>query len=527
MSNTKSRTRLFLNNKRTSNTSTKDSFNSLENKNQIVLNKGPWTEKEDQLLKKWVKENGPYNWTKCSEFIKGRSGKQCREHWNNSLDPNLTKGQWTTEEDLLIMIFYEKYGGSWKRIIPVFPSRTENSIKNRFFSQLRKLASKNQQTGRKEYSTKFGLDTLKKFLPQATEMAKEQYFAEKKTNEKELEQYINEIDKLVKNRKKGIKFIDFDLLKNKKKGNNIIDVNENNEENIYDKEENMSTAKKNKKRKGKKKLEQSIKKEKIIEIDSEKDETLAKEGLLTYDETIPSIDAKKRKISNNSDNNNNININKTFKTKKSKDKKNIFINENVNKEINNVNKEIDNENVNKEINNVNKEIDNENKDNFLAPINNNKINYNKIIENRTKKENNEDRFHEFKIDKNIKEDDLDSKGSIEEIDKHLIDNKQIESTDKQTANFYKFFRNRIYRRIDSKKIQNNIEKGRLINPCISFENNEFVAPNYIINKNKNEEKFEKKNSINNSNGIFGEFKNKFSFGYHSPWTRRLSSRTYD
>ena len=37
----------------------------------------------------------------------------------------------------------------------------------------------------------------------------------------------------------------------------------------------------------------------------------------------------------------------------------------------------------------------------------------------------------------------------------------------------------------------------------------------------------KKNSINNSNGIFGEFKNKFSFGYHSPWTRRLSSRTYD
>ena len=253
MSYSKSRTKLFLNNKRTSNASTKDSFHSLENKNQIVLNKGPWTDKEDQLLKKWVKDNGPYNWTKCSEFIKGRSGKQCREHWNNSLDPNLTKGQWTTEEDLLIMIFYEKYDGSWKRIIPVFPSRTENSIKNRFFSQLRKLASKNQQTGRKEYSTKFGLDTLKKFLPQATEMAKKQYFSEKKTNEKELEQYINEIDKLVKNRKKGVKFIDFDLLKNNKKGNNIIDVNENNEENIYDKEENMSTAKKNKKRKGKKK----------------------------------------------------------------------------------------------------------------------------------------------------------------------------------------------------------------------------------------------------------------------------------
>ena len=519
MSYSKSRTKLFLNNKRTSNASTKDSFHSLENKNQIILNKGPWTDKEDQLLKKWVKDNGPYNWTKCSEFIKGRSGKQCREHWNNSLDPNLTKGQWTTEEDLLIMIFYEKYDGSWKRIIPVFPSRTENSIKNRFFSQLRKLASKNQQTGRKEYSTKFGLDTLKKFLPQATDMAKKQYFSEKKTNEKELEQYINEIDKLVKNRKKGVKFIDFDLLKNNKKGNNIIDVNENNEENIYDKEENMSTAKKNKKRKGKKKIEQSIKKEKIIEIDSEKDETLAKEGLLTYEETLHSLDTKKRKISNNSDNNNNIN--KIFKTKKSKDKNNIFISENVNKEI-------DNEN---------KETDNENKDNFLAPFNNNKINYNKIIENRAKTENNEDRFHDFKINKNIKEDDLDSKGSIEEIDKNLIGNKQIiEKTEKATVNFYKFFRNGINRRIDSKNIENKIMKGKIYIPCISFENNEYFDSNYMKNNNKNkhEEKLEKMNSINremknflnfNSKGI--EFKNKPSFGFHSPWTRRLSSKTYE
>ena len=107
-----------------------------------LLNKGPWTEKEDQLLIKWVQKHGPSNWTKCSEYMKGRSGKQCREHWNNSLNPDLLKGQWTSEEDLLIMIFYKKYGGSWKKIIPIFEKRTENSIKNRFFSQLRKLASK-------------------------------------------------------------------------------------------------------------------------------------------------------------------------------------------------------------------------------------------------------------------------------------------------------------------------------------------------------------------------------------------------
>ena len=79
------KTKIFLNNKRlVSNSSTKDSYN----KNQI-LNKGPWSDKEDQLLRNWVEKHGPFNWTKCSEYIKGRSGKQCREYWNNSLDPNL------------------------------------------------------------------------------------------------------------------------------------------------------------------------------------------------------------------------------------------------------------------------------------------------------------------------------------------------------------------------------------------------------------------------------------------------------
>ena len=133
---------------------------------------------------KKIEKNGACNWTKCSEYIKGRSGKQCREHWNNSLDPKLIKGQWTSEEDLLILIFYEKYGGSWKKIIPIFDKRTENSIKNRFFSQLRKIASKYQQSRKKEYSSRFGLEDLKNFLPLATDLAKKKFFSENNNNQK-------------------------------------------------------------------------------------------------------------------------------------------------------------------------------------------------------------------------------------------------------------------------------------------------------------------------------------------------------
>ena len=96
---------------------------------QPGLVKGPWTAQEDAKLFDWVKRQGPTKWTLCSEIIPGRSGKQCREHWNNSLNPEVKKGYWTSEEDFLIMFFYKKYNGSWKKIIPIFNKRTENSIK--------------------------------------------------------------------------------------------------------------------------------------------------------------------------------------------------------------------------------------------------------------------------------------------------------------------------------------------------------------------------------------------------------------
>ena len=75
------------------------------NKIKRGLKKGQWSVYEDKLLRQWVKENGPKKWEQCGRFIHGRSGKQCREHWNNCLNPELVKGDWTTEEDFLIMYF--------------------------------------------------------------------------------------------------------------------------------------------------------------------------------------------------------------------------------------------------------------------------------------------------------------------------------------------------------------------------------------------------------------------------------------
>jgi len=198
-------------------------------KKQLLRPKfGTWDQEEDQLLKQWVKDNGPYNWTKCAEFMKNRTAKQCREHWKNSLDSNLIIGNWTSEEDLLIMKFYKKYE-SWRKMIPMFENRTENSIKNRFFSQLRKIAIKKRPANRKEYGTKYGLDILKTFLDEGIKQAEEKYYTENKGMTKEgFGKYMVQIENLIKNRKKGQKFIDLKSLKRK----NLNVTNNKNEINI-------------------------------------------------------------------------------------------------------------------------------------------------------------------------------------------------------------------------------------------------------------------------------------------------------
>lgn len=39
-----------------------------------------------------------------------RTGKQCRERWQNHLRPNIKKGNWTRQEEELIRVMFESYG---------------------------------------------------------------------------------------------------------------------------------------------------------------------------------------------------------------------------------------------------------------------------------------------------------------------------------------------------------------------------------------------------------------------------------
>ena len=219
----------FLSKKRKECPSTKI-IDEKKRKEKKRIKLGPWDDEEDKILDEWVKKHGPQKWTKCAELIKERTGKQCREHWNNKLKSNLTKGNWTSEEDLLIMRFYVKYK-SWKKIIPIFEDRAENSIKNRFFSQLRKIAVNKQDPENKEYGIKIKLNRLTQFIDEAYREAEDRYFNENKNMTKEdFEEYISKIEQELNNKeikkKNIIKYIDLKSIKN-----NIIANKSNSQKN--------------------------------------------------------------------------------------------------------------------------------------------------------------------------------------------------------------------------------------------------------------------------------------------------------
>uniref|UniRef100_A0A7N0VFI5 Uncharacterized protein n=1 Tax=Kalanchoe fedtschenkoi TaxID=63787 RepID=A0A7N0VFI5_KALFE len=51
--------------------------------------KGQWTHEEDRLLVQLVDRYGIRKWSIIAQLLPGRIGKQCRERWHNHLRPNI------------------------------------------------------------------------------------------------------------------------------------------------------------------------------------------------------------------------------------------------------------------------------------------------------------------------------------------------------------------------------------------------------------------------------------------------------
>lgn len=106
---------------------------------QQLLKKGPWTVAEDAILKDYVGKHGEGNWNAVQKNSGlQRCGKSCRLRWANHLRPNLKKGSFSPDEEMLILQLHADFGNKWARMALHLPGRTDNEIKNYWNTRIKR-----------------------------------------------------------------------------------------------------------------------------------------------------------------------------------------------------------------------------------------------------------------------------------------------------------------------------------------------------------------------------------------------------
>ncbi|XP_051123259.1 myb-related protein 306-like [Andrographis paniculata] len=106
---------------------------------KLGMKKGPWTPEEDIILVSYIQQHGPGNWRAVpTNTGLMRCSKSCRLRWTNYLRPGIKRGNFTEDEERMIIHLQALLGNRWAAIASYLPQRTDNDIKNYWNTHLRK-----------------------------------------------------------------------------------------------------------------------------------------------------------------------------------------------------------------------------------------------------------------------------------------------------------------------------------------------------------------------------------------------------
>lgn len=98
---------------------------------------GLWTPEEDSILRE-KREIYGRKWGIIATFLPGRQGRQCRERYVRHLDPKRKKGEWSEQEEAILIGMHESYGNKWASISKELPGRSDNDVKNHWYSTIQR-----------------------------------------------------------------------------------------------------------------------------------------------------------------------------------------------------------------------------------------------------------------------------------------------------------------------------------------------------------------------------------------------------
>jgi hypothetical protein len=96
--------------------------------------KAKFTPEEDARLREVVARCGTNDWSIVAREMFDRKPRQCRERWNNYVNPVLVNSAWSLAEDRLLEAKFNELGARWKEITQFFPTRSKNQVKYRWMT---------------------------------------------------------------------------------------------------------------------------------------------------------------------------------------------------------------------------------------------------------------------------------------------------------------------------------------------------------------------------------------------------------
>ncbi|RYY87959.1 hypothetical protein EON63_03140 [archaeon] len=95
------------------------------------LKTGPWSTEEDAQLVSLVQQHGG-KWTLVAQYMDGRHANHCRQRYSYKLNPELNHGDWSAQEDEIVLDRKNNFNMTWREIAVLLPGRCCAQVKQRY-----------------------------------------------------------------------------------------------------------------------------------------------------------------------------------------------------------------------------------------------------------------------------------------------------------------------------------------------------------------------------------------------------------